>query len=179
MKLTKKLYLKNRLDLNKIDCDVILHSNLSDKNLDQIIKLKKQEWKYKINSQKRWIKDNIHKDDTHILLKLNNKTIGYTMLRALKKNKKIIYFDTHIIDKNLRGKNLSSFLMRVAIKQIKNKKKLAILRCKNNLKKYYENYKWKDVSKYLKFNDKKKLVSMVYPYKKFRKSNFIKTSLNI
>lgn len=182
MKLTKKLYLKNRFDLNKISCEVILHSDLNMKNLNDIIQLKKQEWQYEINSQKKWIKNKIQNNDLHILLKLNNKTIGYTMLRILRKNgfskyKKIIYFDTHIIEKTLRGKNISSFLMQEAIKQINKKKTLAILRCNKKLKKYYRNYKWKDVSKYIKFNDNKKLTSMVYPISKFRKKDFIDFNL--
>ena len=39
------------------------------------------------------------------------------------------------------------------------------------------NYKWKDVSKYIKFNDSKKLTSMVYPISKFRKKDFMDFNL--
>ena len=182
MRLTKKLYLKNRLDLNKINCSVISHSDLSKKNLTNIIQLKKQEWKYEINSQKKWIKSKIRNDDMHILLKLNNKIIGYTMLRILKNNsflkyKRIIYFDTHIIEKRFRGKKIASYLMEEAIKQIKKKKILAVLRCKKELEKYYKNYKWKVVNKYIKFNDDKKLTSMVYPGSKFKKKDFVNFNL--
>ena len=174
MKLTKKLYLNYRHDLNKYNCEVILHSNLDRENLNNIVQLKKQEWNYNINSQKKWIKNNIKNNDIHILLKLDSKIIGYTMLRILKKNnfsnnKKIIYFDTHIIEKKFRGKKISFFLMQEAIKQIKKRKVLAILRCKKKLEKYYKNYKWEIENKYVKFNDNKKLTSMIYPKSKFRK----------
>ena len=184
MKLTKKLYLKNRFDLNEINCEVILHSNLSKNNLKNIIHLKKQEWKYEINSHKKWIKNKIKDNDIHILLKLNNKIIGYTMLRILKirsylKYKKIIYFDTYIIDKTLRGKKISPYLMQEAIKQINRKKILAVLRCKKNLEKYYKNFKWKDVGQRIKFNDNKKLTSMIYPVSKFKKKDFLNSNLAV
>ena len=59
--------------------------------------------------------------------------------------------------------------MQEAIKQIKKRKVLAILRCKKKLEKYYKNYKWEIENKYVKFNDNKKLTSMIYPKSKFRK----------
>ena len=107
------------------------------------------------------------------------------MLRILREMvfqniKKIIYFDTHIIEKTLRGKNISSFLMQEAIKQI-NKKTLAILRCNKKLEKYYRNYKWKNVSNYIKFNDNKKLTPWFIQFqnseKRFYRSQF--SCLNI
>ena len=69
--------------------------------------------------------------------------------------------------------------MQEAIKQSKRNKILAVLRCKKNVEKYYKNFKWKDVGQRIKFNDNKKLTSMIYPVSKFKKKDFLNSNLAV
>ncbi len=155
----------------------IRHSKLSFKILRQIIFLKKQEWDYSFKSHLLWINNNLKKNDTHILLKFKNKVIGYTMLRHKilifgKKFKSILYFDTHIIRKNYRGKKYKDFkfsnlLMHKVLIEIKRSKRISILRCKKIHEKYYLESNWIKFNK-IKFNDKKKLITMIFSDKPFK-----------
>ncbi len=55
---------------------------------------------------------------------------------------------------------------------------MQLLVCNHFFEINYINFnKWKDVSKYIKFNDSKKLTSMVYPISKFRKKDFMDFNL--
>ena len=47
----------------------------------QIFLLKKSYWNFSLIKQKEWFKKNIKKNDIHNLLFLDNKLIGYTLLR--------------------------------------------------------------------------------------------------
>ena len=155
----------------------IKHSNVSLNILKQIIFLKKQQWNYSFRSHLSWIHSNLKKNDTHILLKFKNKIIGYTMLRHKilsldKRFKKVIYFDTHIIEKNYRGKKyknlkFSYLLMKGVLIEVKKLERISILRCRKIHEKYYSKSKWVKNSK-IKFNDKKKLITMVFSNKQFK-----------
>ena len=120
------------------------HADISDETLKKIIILKKQEWKYTYKSHSDWIKKNIKRSDFHVLLFLKDKLIGYTMLRRRQmftnKKKIFLYFDTHIITKSFRGKEIfnlkpSYILMNFIMKIIRRKKLLSLLMCKNKKKK--------------------------------------------
>lgn len=147
---------------------------INKKFLDQIIYLKKQEWDYNYRSQRDWIKNNLLQDDIHVTLEYKKKLIGYTMLRdklmlnSNKSLKKIYFFDTHIIEKKLRGKLInnirpSKILMDNISKFLKKKKRSAFLLCKKNLIKYYKSSKWEMINKNkIKIKNGKKLNLMSF-----------------
>jgi len=161
----------------QINCYLKKHSNINNLELKKIIQLKKQQWKYNSASHNNWIIIHLKKNDVHFILKDNKKVIGYTLLRnVFLKNeynkKKIYYFDTHILDKNYRGKyyknvKLSSILMNFVLNFLKKKKLLIILRCKHELIRYYKIHGWKKIGKkHVDFDDKKKLQTMFISNKK-------------
>ena len=86
-------------------------------NKDKIIKiskLKDSQWRFGINSQLEWFKNNIKRNDIHNLLYIKSKLIGYTLLRRRSFNnnnllKKYILFDTLIIHKDYRNKNFLNY----------------------------------------------------------------------
>ena len=98
--------------------------------------------------------------------------LRHKILSLDKRFKKVIYFDTHIIEKNYRGKkykNLKFFylLMKGVLIEVKKLERISILRCRKIHEKYYSKSKWVKNSK-IKFNDKKKLITMVFSNKQFK-----------
>ena len=123
-------------------------SQLSKKLINNILELKNSHWKKGMVSQKRFFKNNIFKNDFHVLLLFKNKLSGYVLLRKKKyifKNKEYNYlhFDTLIIKKNLRNKKLSSFLMSYVNSILDLEKKISFLYCDKNMLSFYKKYGWK------------------------------------
>ena len=158
----------------KIKIELVKHHKLEKSILLKIIKLKRQEWKNKLDDQILWIKNNIKKNDIHVILYNEKFIIGYTLLRkrVIKTNSKQIInfylFDTHIIDKNYRKKKinniaLSRILMDTILDFIISKKLISLLFCKQKLTRYYRSFGWKvfDKRKIINYN-KKNLVAMFF-----------------
>ena len=117
-------------------------SQLSNKLINNILELKNSHWKRGMKSQKRFFKNNILRNDFHVLLLFKNKLSGYVLLRKKKyifKNKKYNYlhFDTLIIKKNLRNKKLSPFLMSYVNSILNLEKKISFLYCDKNMFGFY------------------------------------------
>jgi len=148
------------------------------KLINDIIKLKSQEWKYSYNSQLQWLKSNVLSDDTHNIMLFNKQLIGYTLLRkrllSFKYKKKLIknfyYFDTFILHKRYRGKifidkKFSEIMMNYNNKIIIQKKYISILHCYKYMIKFYKKYGWKPCnSKKIYSFDKKRLNLMIYNF---------------
>tara|TARA_B100000073_G_scaffold344910_1_gene352769 strand:- start:1249 stop:1713 length:465 start_codon:yes stop_codon:yes gene_type:complete len=127
-------------------------SQLSNKLINNILELKNSHWKRGMKSQKRFFKNNILRNDFHVLLLFKNKLSGYVLLRKKKyifKNKKYNYlhFDTLIIKKNLRNKKLSPFLMSYVNSILNLEKKISFLYCDKNMFGFYKKYGWKKTQK--------------------------------
>ena len=125
---------------------------LNNKEISQICNLKNTYWKYGLKSNLDWFKKYIKKNDIHNLLFVENRLVGYTLLRirtfyikSLKR--KYLYFDTLIIDKKFRNKKLSNILMYINTEVIIKNKKLSFLICLKNMIKYYEKFGWKKMNK--------------------------------
>ena len=123
-------------------------SQLTKKQIEEICELKNQQWKYKLQSQINYYKENIKHNDIHNLFYINNKLIGYTLLRKrtlvrkktfsidkIDKSSKYLLFDTLIIDKKFRGKKLSDIIMN------------SLLGCKKELVSLYKKFGWVTLKK--------------------------------
>jgi hypothetical protein len=126
--------------------------NLQKKYINLILSLKNKHWKRTMASQKRFFKDNINKNDLHIILLNKNKLIGYVCLRKKKyltknKIKKYLHFDTLIIEKHSRKMNYTSLLMNFANKIIENSGCCSFLYCEKKLINLYKKYNWEIIKK--------------------------------
>lgn len=118
----------------------------------EICKLKNSYWKYGLKSNLMWFNNYTKKNDINNLMFINSKLVGYTLLRIRtffcgNSKKKYLYFDTFILDKNFRGKSLSSFLMNANLQSITKSKKISFLICLKNMIKYYKKFGWEILSK--------------------------------
>lgn len=159
----------------------ISSKNLKRKQVQDICKLKDQEWKFGIKAQVKWYKQNIKKFDIHNLLYINSKLIGYTLLRKrlykiLNTRKLMSYylFDTLIIDEKYRRKNLSSLIMNFNNSVIKQSGLLSFLVCKKQFLSFYKKYRWKnlDREKFVLLDNKNFLNGMIFNQKKNYKKYF-------
>ena len=129
----------------------IKRSNLSKNQIRSICSLKDTFWKYGIKSQLAWFKKYVYPNDINNLIYHDDKIIGYTLLRKLKvrlsdqnKSKTISYFwfDTLILKKEYRDRNLSKKLMLLNSRMIKKHKYISFLFCKKKLINFYKKNYW-------------------------------------
>lgn len=150
--------------------------NLSRELILQICKLKNSNWKTTILSQQLFFKKNCKSQDLHNLLYLNEKLIGYTLLRKrifkyISVINKYLLFDTMIIHKKYRKQKLGATLMNFNNSIIKKENIVSYLFCKKKLTSFYKKFHWKLENKkkfysnnitnkeIMSFNSKKKNLS--------------------
>ena len=149
----------------------ITSDKLTNKEINEICVLKDKEWTFGIKGQLAWFKNNIKKYDLHNFFYFKSKLVGYTLLRkrtfeVKKSNKEAYYlvleqkfkrgedkktkyllFDTLVIDKKFRGKNLSKLLMSFNNIIIKQSGLFSFLICEDKLVNYYIKNNWKKLKK--------------------------------
>jgi hypothetical protein len=123
----------------------IISSKLKNNQIKSICLLKDKQWKFGIKSQIKWYRKNIKKNDIHNLFYIKSKLVGYTLLRkrtyeirSLNKRTNYLLFDTLIIDKKYRGKNLSNLLMSFNNTIINQSGYSSFLICKKELVNFYK-----------------------------------------
>ena len=126
--------------------------NLTKNDIKQICLLKNSFWKYGLKKQLIWFKTYIKKNDLNVLLKINDKIVGYVLLRKRTlyiSKKKYIYllFDTLIIKKNFRKKNLSKLIINFTNIIMIKEKKIGVLYCNKKLINFYLLFNWKKINK--------------------------------
>jgi GNAT superfamily N-acetyltransferase len=144
----------NKLKNISISFESIVSAKLKKKQINEICLLKDKEWKFGIKSQINWFDRNIKRDDVHNLLYIDNKLIGYTLLRKrfckfnnITKKKTYLLFDTLVIDKKFRKNGYSKLLMNFNNKIIKKKGLFSFLICKKKLVNFYIKNGWKKLNK--------------------------------
>ncbi len=127
--------------------------DLSKKEIQNICNLKNSYWKYGKKSQMRWFKNNIKKFDLNNMLILNEKLIGYTLIRnrnhVTKNKKKYVLIDSVILNKAFQKKGYGDILMGYNNLIIKKIGFEGILLCNKSLVKFYKKFNWNKTSKSL------------------------------
>lgn len=126
----------------------IKHSELTTDMLNKIVWLKKQCWPYSIESQIKWIKDNIEEDDFHLCIEdSSGYLIGYLNLIYLKLKtdkviEEVIGVGNVCVEKTFRGKNVGKLLMHICNYYISVQEKRGALLCKHELCQFYKKSGW-------------------------------------
>ena len=113
--------------------------DLKKEEILSICKLKNTYWPWTITKQLEWYKKTAKKTDINNMLLINNKLVGYTLLRkrkAIKNNKSFIYYylDSFIVHKKFRKKGFGEILILFNNKILNKLKSHSFLSClkKNN-----------------------------------------------
>ena len=140
----RKINYKNNFKLISVQS-----KKLTKKNIIDISKLKMQEWNFSLKSHIKYFNHNLKKNEINNMIYLNNKLIGYTILRKRKiyRGDSYILIDTVIINKDYREKKLGAILMNFNNSEIVKSKSTAYLQCKKKHIKFYKNFLWKKTNK--------------------------------
>ena len=161
--------------------------NLKKSQILSICKLKDTYWPWTIKKQLEWFKKTPKKNDINNMLIINNKIVGYTLLRkrkAFENNKSFFYYylDSMVLHPKFRKKGFGKVLMTFNNKILNDLKKHAFLTCTKETQPFYSKNDWKPLSinkfkimdhKPAWFNEKLSLNGMTYNLK-----NDIKKKIN-
>lgn len=123
--------------------DFVQHSKLPHDQLIAICSIKAIAWPYSIESQLKWIKENIGENDIHVMLYQKNELIAYMNLVWIEmfvNANKISGFGIGNVCAKEKGKRYGERLMNGAKKFIIESKKMALLFCNQKLVDFYSRY---------------------------------------
>ena len=126
--------------------------DLKKEEILSICKLKNTYWPWTITKQFEWYKKTAKKTDINNMLLINNKLVGYTLLRkrkAIKNNKSFIYYylDSFILHKKFRNKGVGEILILFNNKILAKLKPHSFLTCLKKTIPFYLKYNWKILPK--------------------------------
>lgn len=144
-----KMSLMKKFKINLISLKT---KNLKKKQILSICKLKNSFWRWTIPNQLEWYKKNVKKTDINNMLMLDNKLVGYTLLRkriAYVKNKPLIYyyFDTFILSRKTRHKGFGKTFIQFNNEILNKLKKHSFLICTKKAISFYLKNDWKILPK--------------------------------
>lgn len=123
----------------------IQHNTISDDMLNEVIQIKSVAWDFSVDSQFKWIEDNLKENDLHILLKVEGEFVAYLNLIDIS----VILDDIPIkgwgvgnVCAKIRGKGYGQLLMRKTNDLILESGRIGLLFCKNELVDFYAGYSW-------------------------------------
>lgn len=127
--------------------------NLSNNEINRICKLKNKFWKFGINSQLKWFKQNVNINDLNNMIYFYDELVAYTSIRFNDKiqiknsKKKTLLIDSVIIKNSFRRSGLSNILMEYNSYIIKKYNYCALLICDKKLYNFYKKFSWEKTAK--------------------------------
>lgn len=132
---------------NCMTSQIIMHRNIPDDVLCSISLLKDELWTYGIENQKKWMEENLKKEDFHFLY-YKNLLVGYLNLvnRKIilneKNNFSVLGVGNVCIKKSEQGLGLGGLMIQEINSYLKTNKQIGVLLCKTNLVDFYKNNNW-------------------------------------
>ena len=124
---------------------VIEHANLSEHDVDEIIRIKSIAWIYPYEKQLEWLKINLKDSDLHLLLYEDDMAVAYLNLISIELIIDTITYcalgvgNVCAIEK---GKGYGAELMKKTNQYIANENSLGLLFCKISLINFYKKFDW-------------------------------------
>lgn len=148
---------------------LIRHREVTEKQLEEIIKIKSTAWLYNFNNQIEWMNNNFKEDDIHVLMSLNNQDVAYLNLVEIEIEidgiLKMGYGIGNVCARE-RGRGYGSKIMSKTNLYLKKKNKIGLLFCKYSLVGFYKLNNWKLIEKNkleLSFNNES-IETMIFNY---------------
>lgn len=133
-----------------MNIEVIKHRDILFRDVLRAITVKTIAWPYPLESQVRWIVDNIDDNDEHVFLKEGTKDLAYMNLVSITFTANDEEFRAYGIGNVCaaeKGKGYGRELMNRVNAYMKEKKKCGLLFCRNSLVSFYKQYGWKEVKR--------------------------------
>ena len=150
-----------------MDIKVIHHKDIDKNSLLEICKIKSVFGDYTIESQVKWIKENINDNDIHFLLYNSEKLVGYlnvVIVDVKVDNETEKVYGVGNVCVNNKGKGVGKELMQELNNFIVEKGKMGLLFCKENLINFYTKCNWETINldSIKTVNTNPKVVTMVF-----------------
>jgi hypothetical protein len=129
---------------------LIPHRDVTESQIEEIVRIKSVAWLYDVESQHEWLNSNLLDTDIHVLLRLNEKNIAYLNLINI-----IIKIDG-VVEKcygvgnvcsSEKGKNFGKKIMAQISLYLLQKNMLGLLFCNEKLIKFYSLCAWNLIEK--------------------------------
>lgn len=132
-----------------IKFDFIKNSQLTSSDVENICKLKSEHWKYDIESQKEWLRENFSENDIHLVLYKEERLIGYLSLKLFKMKDSLdkdilaLGVGSVCVTQSEKGKNFGLLLMYLVNFYLDSEHLTGVLLCKQELVPFYQKSGWK------------------------------------
>lgn len=139
---------KDRL-VNMFHIKLIVHKEITEDELNEVIRIKSAQWHYSYEEQLQWIKKNLKNTDIHVLLSLDGRNIAYLNLIDIElfvEGVAVKGFGIGNVCAIQKGKGFGFELMKEVNKTITQLNKVGLLFCKEQLLKYYSSLGWVELS---------------------------------
>ncbi len=126
---------------------LIKQGDLNDKDFEEIISLKNQYWVYPYESQKRWINENLNKDDIHLLMKIDENPIAYLSICRVEitidgNKSDMLGIGSVCVDSKHAKKGLGKAIVLKANEIIREQNAMGVLLCHDALVAFYRLCGW-------------------------------------
>jgi predicted GNAT family N-acyltransferase len=131
-----------------MELEVIKHKDILFKDLRRAIDVKSVAWPFPLESQVKWIAENIDDEDEHVFLKDDSKDYAYMNLvkiTFMANNTEYMAFGIGNVCTAIKGKGYGGELMRRVNTYLREKRYCGLLFCKDGLVPFYKLYDWKEV----------------------------------
>lgn len=133
-----------------IKLSIIKHSEISPQILDEIVRVKNVAWPYPMESQVKWLDDNLSPEDLHVLLTNEGKTIAYMNLVRIifeANDAEFMAYGVGNVCAVEKHKGYGTELMNRVCEFLTSNRTAGMLFCKTSLVKFYERFGWDDVER--------------------------------
>ena len=128
-----------------MELQLIKHKDILFRDLLRVVDIKSISWPYPVESQLKWIIDNVCEDDIHVLLRDKETDIAYLSLSqvsALIDGQQTAFSGVGCVCSRYHGRGAGETLIKKANNYLISCKKKGLLFCKDNLIDFYKKYDW-------------------------------------
>lgn len=133
-----------------MELEIIQHRNILFRDLLRAIAVKSVAWPHPLESQVKWIVDNIDDNDEHIFLKEGSQDLAYMNLVSIiftVNNTDYIAYGIGNVCAAEKGKGYGRELMNRVNDYLKEKRCCGLLFCREALVPFYNRYGWEEVKR--------------------------------
>lgn len=125
--------------------ELIKHSDASPEIIDRVIALKQKAWPYPLESQKKWIEENLSAEDIHVFLIADHEYAAYLNLIKIQVCVNDQIYDGYGIGNvcaSIKGKGFGNKLVRLTNNYLVEINKPGLLFCHTPLIRFYTGCNW-------------------------------------
>lgn len=132
-----------------MELEIIKHRDILFREILRAIAVKSVAWPHPLESQVKWIVDNIGDNDEHIFLIEGSQDLAYMNLvpiTFMANNTEFMAYGIGNVCTAIKGKGYGGELMRQVNDYLRKKRHCGLLFCKDALVPFYKLYNWKEVN---------------------------------